>query len=348
LAFAITLDSGGNVYVAGVTTSSDFPGVGAGSADSVFAGGSEAFVAELNPGLGSILAATFLGGSDDEAAFAITLDGIGNVYVAGGTFSSDFPGVSSGSADSAFAGASEAFVAELNSGLSSILAATFLGGRGDDLAFAITLDSTDNVYVSGETTSSDFPGIGSSSAQSTLRGSSDAFIAKLNSNLSSILAATFLGGSSGNINFVNNVLSVIIQGFYLGGVSDDMAIAITLDSKDNVYVAGFTGSRDFPGVGSGSADKTFAGVEEAFVAELDPNLSVAGAPTPTPSGSPKPTATPKPTSSGPKPTSSSGDDTCSIGGPVDIGRGIANVLMPLLPAFAIGLRMLRRRASKEK
>ncbi len=345
LAFAIIIDSAGNVYVAGGTTSSDFPGVGAGSADSTFAGGSEGFVAKLNPGLSSILASTFLGGSNADAAFAIALDGQGNVYVAGGTTSSDFPGVGAGSADSTFAGSTEAFVAKLNPGLGSILASTFLGGRGDDLAFAITLDSTDNVYVSGETTSSDFPGVGSGSAQGTLRGPSDAFVSELNTSLSSILASTFLGGSSGNSNFVNNVLSTIFQGFYLGGVSDDMAIAITLDSADNVYVAGFTGSRDFPGVGSGSADKTFGGVEEAFVAELDPNLSAPGGPTPTPTatptGSPKPTASP---TSSPMEISSPGN--CSIGGPADIGTGIANVLMPLLPAFAIGLRAIMRRTKK--
>jgi hypothetical protein len=344
-AFSITLDSTGNVYVAGVTTASDFPGIGSGSADKTFAGEDEGFVAKLNSDLSSLLASTYLGGSSNDLATAITLDNQGNVYVTGNTHSSNFPGIGAGSADSTFAGADESYVVELNSGLSSILAATFLGGGGEDLAFAIIIDSAGNVYVAGGTTSSDFPGIGGGSADSTFAGGSEGFVAKLNPGLSSILASTFLGGSSGNSNFVNNVLSTIFQGFYLGGVSDDMAIAITLDSADNVYVAGFTGSRDFPGVGSGSADKTFGGVEEAFVAELDPNLSAPGGPTPTPTatptGSPEPTASP---TSSPRKITSPGN--CSIGGPADIGTGIANVLMPLLPVFAIGLRAIRRRTKK--
>jgi hypothetical protein len=208
-----------------------------------------------------------------------------------------------------------------------VLASTFLGGSGspfDEVAFAITFDSQGNVYVAGATFSSNFPGIGAGSAQSTLRGLSDAFVAKLNPDLSSILAATFLGGNDNN---------------------GEQAFSITLDSTGNVYVAGVTTASDFPGIGSGSADKTFGGVEESFVAELDPNLSAPGGPTPTPTatptGSPKPTASP---TSSPRKITSPGD--CSIGGPVDIGTGIANVLMPLLPAFAIGLRAIRRRAKK--
>jgi len=141
------------------------------------------------------------------------------------------------------------------------------------------------------------------------------------------------------------VIDPVLAATFLGGSSDDLAFAITLDSTDNVYVSGETTSSDFPGVGSGSADKTFGGVEEAFVAELDPNLSAHGAPTPTPTarptGSPKPTASPTPS-----PTKISSPGNCSIGGPVDIGTGIANVLMPLLPLFAIGLRAIRRRAKK--
>ena len=127
----LALDSTGNVYVAGDTDSSDFPGVGPGSADSTFEDLSEGFVAKLNSDLSSILAATFLGGSGSDRVAALALDSTGNVYVAGGTGSSDFPGVGPGSADSTFAGGDEGFVAKLNSDLSSILAATFLGGSDD-------------------------------------------------------------------------------------------------------------------------------------------------------------------------------------------------------------------------
>jgi Beta-propeller repeat len=244
----LALDSLGNVYVAGFTGSSDFPGIGPGSADSTFEG-SEAFVAKLNSDLSSILAATFLGGSNFDSADALALDSLGNVYVAGFTDSSDFPGIGPGSADSTFEFV-EGFVAKLNSDLNSILAATFLGGGGDEFASALAVDTVGNVYVAGATDSSDFPGIGPGSADSTLEGS-EAFVAKLNSDLSSILAATFLGGS----------------GF-------DEADALALDSLGNVYVAGFTDSSDFPGIGPGSADSTFGeSIFEGFVAKLNSDLS---------------------------------------------------------------------------
>ena len=95
---ALALDSMGNVYVAGVTQSPDFPGIGPGSADGTFES-IEGFVVKLNSDLSSILAATFLGGNFIERATALAINGEGNVYVAGDTFSADFPGVDSGSAD---------------------------------------------------------------------------------------------------------------------------------------------------------------------------------------------------------------------------------------------------------
>ena len=248
-AYAIALDGNGNVYVAGTTEWSDFPGIGAGSADSVFVYPEEAFVAKLDSSLSTILAVTFLGGSAYETAYAIALDSKGNVYVAGGTNSSDFPGVGAGSADSTnFSG--EAFVAKLDSSLGKILNATFLGGSQFDYAQAIAIDGLGNIYVAGATFSPDFPGVGPGSADSILAGSTEAFIAKLDSNLSSILAATFLGG----------------------GWEYEGARAIALDSKGNVYVTGRTFSPDFPGVGPGSVDSTYVDTE-AFVAKLDSNLS---------------------------------------------------------------------------
>jgi hypothetical protein len=182
------LDSAGQVYVAGSTVSSDFPGVSTESADSSLAGdGNEGFMAKLDAGLSTILAATFLGGSGNDDAGALALDRTGNVYVAGFTESVDFPGIGAGSADNVFIGISEAFIVELNTDLSTILAATFIGGGQDEGALALALDNAGQVYVTGQTGSSDFPGIGAGSADSTLEvglGGTEVFVAKLDSNLS--------------------------------------------------------------------------------------------------------------------------------------------------------------------
>jgi hypothetical protein len=132
-----------------------------------------------------ILAATFLGGSNSESVDAIALDSTGNVYVTGQTDSSNFPGIVPGSADSTLGG-HEGFVAKLNVDLSSILAATFLGGNDSDEARAIALDSTGNVYVAGDTTSADFPGVGPGSADRVSGAFGDGFIAKLDAHLSAL------------------------------------------------------------------------------------------------------------------------------------------------------------------
>jgi hypothetical protein len=254
--FALALDSTGNVYVAGSTGSPDFPGVGPGSADNTLAHSTEGFVAKLNADLSSILAATFLGGSHNDQVSALALDSAGNVYVAGDTGSPDFPGVGPGSADSTFANG-EGFVVNLNADLTSIPAATFLGGRNSENAHALALDSTGNVYVAGSTSSPDLPGVGSDSADSTFESPNlignggEAFVARLNSDLSSVLAATFLGGR-----------------FF------EEAVALALDSTGNIYVAGFTVSGDFPGIGPGSADSAFSfGNLEGFVVKLNSDLS---------------------------------------------------------------------------
>jgi hypothetical protein len=127
----------------------------------------EGFVAKLDANLSTILAATFLGGSGVDAVLALALDGMGSVYVAGRTTSSVFPGVSQGSVASSLNGAEDAFIAKLDANLTSILAATFLGGSGHDGAFALALAGTGHVYVAGVTASADFPGVSAGSADPT-------------------------------------------------------------------------------------------------------------------------------------------------------------------------------------
>jgi hypothetical protein len=320
----VTVDGSGDVYVSGRTDSADLPGIGAGSPDStlVFA---EGFVVKLNSDLTAISAGTFLGGGGSDNAISIALDGVGHLFVTGiaGGDSDDFPGVTVSSADSSFDGPQEAFVARLNLDLSSLLA-TFLGGDNDEVGRDLAVNGAGEVFVAGDTQSTDFPGIGAQGSPAdgvcaNCADAGDGFVAKLSSNLSAILAATFLGGTDGDsanaivldgagnpyvagstsaedfpgigvqgaaadgvcdcamsgdgfVARLNPALTAILAATYVGGSSGDQADAVTLDGSGNPYVAGSTGSADFPGVGAGASDPTQA-LGEGFVVRLDSGLT---------------------------------------------------------------------------
>jgi len=244
----IKFNSLGEPYIVGWTTSSDFP-VTAGAYDTSFHGTEDAFVAEINATTLSPIKATYLGGSIAQEATSLALDSSGNVYVTGWTCSPDFP--THLGAQNAFAGCDDAFVAKLNSDLSTLLSSTFIGGEFYDGAFSIALNSLGDVYVVGITGSKRFP-INSNSYDISLNGTSDAFVAKLTNSLNTISQITYVGGSN-----------------------DDWAKCLTIDSSNNVYMAGWTCSYDFP-VTANAYDTTYNGtgyLADAFVSKLDANLS---------------------------------------------------------------------------
>jgi Beta-propeller repeat len=192
-ALAIALDASGNVFVAGFTDSTNFPGT-AGGAQAANGGGIyDAFVAKLNNGLTKLTQATNLGGSGWDQVNAIALDASGNVFVAGETSSTNFPGTAGG-AQAANGGDSasfcpngncpavDAFVAKLANGLKTLTQATYLGGSGQDEASAIALNASGNVFVVGDTTSTNFPGT-TGGAQAAYVDGGDAFVAKLTPDL---------------------------------------------------------------------------------------------------------------------------------------------------------------------
>jgi len=194
----------GEVYVAGITRSGDFPRT-TGGAQASPGGGRDAFVARLNSSLTQILQSTYLGGSGNEGARALAIHPTtGEVYVAGWTRSTDFPRIFGGTQTSYGGGRSDAFVARLNSSLTQILQSTYLGGSGDDDARALAIHpTTGEVYVAGITNSTNFPRT-SGGAQASYRGGlTDTFVARLNSSLTQILQATYLGGRNGGDSFIH-------------------------------------------------------------------------------------------------------------------------------------------------
>ncbi len=185
---SLAIDSSGNVYVAGMTGSADFPMVNA--YDDTL-DGFDVFVSLLSSDLSNLLASTYLGGlgSENYPVF-IALDSAGNVYVAGATTSTDFP-VTNGSSFSG--GTTDAFVSKLSSNLGSLIASTYLGGSGNENAYAIAVDQSGYIYVGGWTGSTaDFPTTPGVYAE-TISASAAEFMTKFDGNLN-IVKSTFLNG----------------------------------------------------------------------------------------------------------------------------------------------------------
>ena len=256
----------GEVYVVGLTSSSNFPGTSGGAqsrlGDVDLTDPLDGFVARLNPSLTSLEQATYLGGSGNrDAAVAIAIaPATGTVYVAGVTNSVDFPGITGGAQTIPGGGQNDAFVARLNAGLTTLGQATLLGGTGEDRTMAMRIaPTTGDVYVVGRTSSIDFPGT-SGGAQSALPGGvQGGFVARLNASLTALRQATYLGGNSG------------------GNEADALAIA---PATGDVYVAGNTSAADFPGT-AGGAQSVNGGIDpasannstDAFVARLSADLT---------------------------------------------------------------------------
>src|SRR5262245_14776913 len=154
---SIALDAAGNIYVMGVTTSNNFPVTSQALKKTSAAGQVDIFVTKLNPSGAELIYSTYLGsdsGSDEPYAFAV--DAAGVVYITGRTFSANFP-VTSGAAQTNLAGENDAFVAKLNSTGSALLYSTLLGGNKLELGRDIAIDANGNIYVTGQTDSSNFP-----------------------------------------------------------------------------------------------------------------------------------------------------------------------------------------------
>jgi len=249
---SLTMDRTGNIYVTGWTVSDNFP-VTTGAYDQKFnsSGYTDAFVTKLSADLSALLASTYLGGGGGEWTTSIAIDRSGNVYVTGGTGSDNFP-VTMGAYDEKFNSSEfiDAFVTKLSSDLSTLLSSTYLGGENNESASSIAIDATGNIYVSGWTISDNFPiTIGAYDVIFNSSGYSDAFISKLNADLTSLLASTYLGGGTG-----------------------ERVAAMTIDTAGNIYVTGWTGSDNFPTTDS-AYSRILRGDTDAFISRLDGNLS---------------------------------------------------------------------------
>ncbi len=244
--YGIQIDSSGNAYVTGRTFSRDFP-ITPGAYDITFKGTAlNVFVLKLNPTGSALLYSTYIGGSEYDGAEAIQIDLNGNAYVIGNTDSSDFPNTT-GAYDTTHNGDdiydSDVFVLKLNPTGSELLYSTYIGGNGSDHAEGIQVDSSGNAYVTGQTSSPDFPNT-TNAYDMTYNGSTDVFVLVLNPTGSELLYSTFIGGDS-----------------------FDRGYGIQIDSSCNAYVTGQSGSSDFPNT-TGAYDTTLTSGSAVFVLKL--------------------------------------------------------------------------------
>jgi hypothetical protein len=175
--YDITIDSNGNILVTGFTESSDFP-VTNDVYDITHNGARDVFVFKLNSFDKSLLYSTFVGGSNDDHAYGLVIDSNDNVYISGGTLSSDFPTTSKAN-DTSYNGGYDVFMFMLNPTGSSLLYSTFIGGGNGDDGGPIAIDLSGNIYMTGVTDSSDFPNT-TGAYDTKYNGALDIFVLKLN------------------------------------------------------------------------------------------------------------------------------------------------------------------------
>jgi ankyrin repeat protein len=197
-------------------------------------------------------ASTYLGGEGHEFCEAIALDGEGNIYVAGNTRSLDFP-TTPGVYNTEPKGESDVFIAKFDNELKTLLASTLIGGDEGECAYTMLYDPRGFVYVAGYTSSENFPTTAQAFDEDYNGGDSDAFILKMDRDLKNLVSSTFLGGS---------------------GVEDDWrSPELVQDDEGNVYIAGITGSDDFPTTSGSFQERYNGGTRDVFLSKLDPELT---------------------------------------------------------------------------
>lgn len=237
----ITVDNQGHAYVAGFTTSTDFP-VTPGAFQTTMSG-QTGFVTKLSEDGSSLVYSTFLGGNSSDAALGITVDASGFAYITGSTRSADFP-ITPGAFQTSLNGITNAFIAKLSEDGSSLVYSTFLGGSGDDSGLGIAIDNAGFAYITGQTSSLDFP-VTPGAFQTTRQGIACSFVTKLSTDGGGLIYSTYIGGTTGN----------------------DSAYRIALDSGTFAYIVGTTSSTDFP-VTPGAFQTTLHGGVDAFVTKF--------------------------------------------------------------------------------
>jgi hypothetical protein len=241
---AIAIDGSGNAYITGITASADYD-ITSGVFQTTYGGGTyDVFVTKLNSTGTALLYSTYIGGNDEDLAYAIAIDGSGNAYITGASKSTDYD-TTFGAFQTTNGGVGnyDVFVTKLNSTGTALMYSTYIGGSNGDAGFSIAIDGSGNAYVTGyagdgyDTTAGAF--------QTTHGGGTDVFVTKLNSTGTALLYSTYIGGTSG-----------------------DIAYSIAIDGSGNAYITGYTYSANYD-ITAGAFQTTKAGSADVFVTKLN-------------------------------------------------------------------------------
>ncbi len=261
LGCGVAVDSTFHAYITGWTSSPDFPTT-AGAFQRVFKAPTHTGDPHDTPGLSGFVTkfsadgttldySTFLGGTGDDVTRAIAVDSSNRAYVTGSAQSPDFP-TKAGAFQRTRRGSSDAFVTKLQADGAGLIYSTLLGGSGGEGGTSIAVNGAGNAFVTGSTSSSDFPV--KNALDATYNGHTDAFVTKLWATGGGLHFSTYLGGSTGP--------SATNPG-------EDVGNAIRLDANGNAYVTGYTRSSNFPTT-SGAYRRTLHGAQDAFVVKITP------------------------------------------------------------------------------
>lgn len=261
VAYGIAVDAAGEAYVVGTTSSEDFPVANAlqPAINRILPYTSDVFITKLSADGSSLVFSTFLGGSNSDSGSGIALDSSGNAYVTGQTGSADFP-VTPGTFQSQ---GGRVFITKLSSDGSTLIYSTLLGGTGVDQAYGIGVDASGNAYLTGTTTSLDFP---------TTPGAFQNRLTASNWNCGWLTTCAY-GFVTGFVTALNSQGSALLYSTYLGGTGYDSPQAIAVDAAGNAYVTGTAGSIDFPTT-PGALQTGAGSLTESFAAKLSPSGQV--------------------------------------------------------------------------
>ncbi|GIV34951.1 MAG: hypothetical protein KatS3mg031_2486 [Chitinophagales bacterium] len=248
--FAIAVDDSGNAYVTGQTVSTDYDITPGAFQTTYNSGGNpiadDVFVTKLNPTGTGLVYSTYLGGSDEEFGSGIAIDGSGNAYVTGGTYSTDYP-TTPGAFQTTLGGEVDVFITKLNPTGTGLVYSTYIGGSNSDQCSGIAIDGSGNAYVTGRIDSTDYD-ITPGAFQTTHGGGAyDAFVTKLNATGTALVYSTYIGGSD-----------------------IDQGNGIAIDGSGNAYVTGYTRSLNYA-ITPGAFQTTLAFLEytDVFVTKLN-------------------------------------------------------------------------------